>query len=94
MTTDATVADAASGEQGADSLGHPKPVPQGSAAENGASTAELPPGQSLESFLEKLARQLITRALEATRWNKTAAAKRLGIAFRALRYRLKKLELE
>ena len=38
--------------------------------------------------------QLITDALEATRWNKTAAAKSLGITFRALRYRLKKLELE
>ena len=30
----------------------------------------------------------------ATRWNKTAAAKRLGISFRALRYRLKKLGME
>jgi two-component system response regulator PilR (NtrC family) len=54
----------------------------------------LPPGESLESFLDKIERQLITEALEATRWNKTAAAKSLGITFRALRYRLKKLELE
>ncbi len=54
----------------------------------------LPPGESLEAFLDKIERQLITDALEATRWNKTAAAKRLGITFRALRYRLKKLELE
>jgi len=37
---------------------------------------------------------VITEALEATRWNKTAAAKNLGITFRALRYRLKKLGLE
>lgn len=55
---------------------------------------KLAPGQSLEEFLEKIERQLITEALEATRWNKTAAAKQLGITFRALRYRLKKLELE
>jgi two-component system response regulator PilR (NtrC family) len=54
----------------------------------------LPAGESLESFLEKIERQLITEALEATRWNKTAAARQLGITFRALRYRLKKLELE
>lgn len=54
----------------------------------------LPEGESLESFLEKVERHLITDALEATRWNKTAAAKQLGITFRALRYRLKKLELE
>jgi two-component system response regulator PilR (NtrC family) len=56
--------------------------------------AQLPPGQSLEDFLEKIERRVITEALEATRWNKTAAAKNLGITFRALRYRLKKLGLE
>jgi two-component system response regulator PilR (NtrC family) len=55
---------------------------------------ELAPNQSLEDYLEGIERQLITDALEATRWNKTAAAKRLGITFRALRYRLKKLELD
>jgi len=48
----------------------------------------------LESRLEDQERQLITQALEATRWNKTAAAKNLGITFRALRYKLKKLNLE
>lgn len=73
---------------------------------NDAPAADVPPDsaeeirlelgldQSLEDFLETIERQLITNALEATRWNKTAAAKRLGITFRALRYRLKKLELE
>jgi two-component system response regulator PilR (NtrC family) len=55
---------------------------------------ELAPNQSLEDYLESIERQLITDALEAARWNKTAAAKRLGITFRALRYRLKKLDLE
>lgn len=49
---------------------------------------------SLDSQLEEQERQLITQALEATRWNKTAAAKNLGITFRALRYKLKKLNLE
>ncbi|MFW5426142.1 MAG: sigma-54-dependent transcriptional regulator [Methylophagaceae bacterium] len=44
--------------------------------------------------LEDQERQLITQALESTRWNKTAAAKKLGITFRALRYKLKKLNLE
>ncbi|MDH3641672.1 MAG: sigma-54 dependent transcriptional regulator [Gammaproteobacteria bacterium] len=67
---------------------------EGSAAQVAASKLELAPEQSLEEFLERIERQLITDALEATRWNKTAAAKRLGITFRALRYRLKKLELE
>ena len=54
----------------------------------------LAPGQSLEEYLESIERKVITDALEKTRWNKTAAAKDLGITFRALRYRLKKLELE
>ena len=55
----------------------------------GASTA-----LDLESKLEDQERQLIMQALESTRWNKTAAAKKLGITFRALRYKLKKLELD
>jgi two-component system response regulator PilR (NtrC family) len=57
-------------------------------------TYALPPGASLEEYLEGIERQVITDALESTRWNKTAAAKNLGITFRALRYRLKKLGLE
>ena len=48
----------------------------------------------LEAYLEGIERQLILKALEKTGNNKTAAAKRLGISFRALRYRLKKLEME
>lgn len=51
-------------------------------------------GQNLESHLEDQERELIRQALDATRWNRTAAAKRLGISFRALRYKLKKLELD
>jgi two-component system response regulator PilR (NtrC family) len=70
------------------------PVQPASAAPDAPHEVPLPDGESLESFLEKIERHLITEALEATRWNKTAAARQLGITFRALRYRLKKLELE
>ncbi len=49
---------------------------------------------SLDSYLEDIEKNVIVEALEATRWNKTAAAKKLGITFRALRYKLKKLNLE
>jgi len=52
------------------------------------------PTTDLGSQLEDQERQLITEALESTRWNKTAAAKKLGITFRALRYKLKKLNLK
>ena len=50
--------------------------------------------RDLGAHLEDQERQLITEALESARWNKTAAAKKLGISFRALRYKLKKLELD
>ncbi|HEX9877519.1 MAG TPA: sigma-54 dependent transcriptional regulator [Gammaproteobacteria bacterium] len=48
----------------------------------------------LETQLEDIERDAIVKALEQTRYNKTAAAKLLGISFRALRYRVKKLGIE
>ncbi len=39
-------------------------------------------------------RKSIMQALEQTRWNKTAAAKLLGLSLRQLRYRLQKLDIE
>ena len=48
----------------------------------------------MEAYLEDVERQIITSALEESRWNKTSAAKLLGISFRSLRYRLKKLDLD
>jgi len=44
--------------------------------------------------MDEVEKKAIVNALEQTRWNKTAAARKLGITFRALRYRLKKLELD
>jgi len=48
----------------------------------------------LEGFLANIEREVLSHALEETRWNRTATAKLLGISFRSLRYRLKKLGLE
>ncbi len=48
----------------------------------------------LPEALEQIEREAITKALEANRWNKTKTAAALGITFRALRYKLKKLGLE
>ncbi|MFZ1643444.1 MAG: sigma-54 dependent transcriptional regulator [Candidatus Contendobacter sp.] len=53
-----------------------------------------PSARNLEGYLEQIERAAILRALEETRYNKTAAAEKLGISFRALRYRLKKLRLD
>ncbi|HZF17334.1 MAG TPA: sigma-54 dependent transcriptional regulator [Steroidobacteraceae bacterium] len=49
---------------------------------------------ALGEQLEDMEREAIVKALEQTRYNKTAAAKLLGMSFRALRYRVKKLGLE
>ncbi|MBT7953039.1 MAG: sigma-54-dependent Fis family transcriptional regulator [Gammaproteobacteria bacterium] len=49
---------------------------------------------SLDSYLGDIEKSKIIHALEQTRWNKTKAAKLLGISFRALRYRLEKLGLD
>jgi two-component system, NtrC family, response regulator PilR len=51
-------------------------------------------GGALGSQLESIERDAIIKALEKTRYNKTAAAKLLGMSFRALRYRIKKLGIE
>ena len=49
---------------------------------------------SLDEYLEQIEAKEILKALEAASGNKTQAAKLLGISFRAMRYKLKKLELE
>jgi two-component system, NtrC family, response regulator PilR len=48
----------------------------------------------LGDALEDIERDAIVRALEQTRYNKTKAAQLLGMSFRSLRYRIKKLGLE
>ena len=56
-----------------------------------AKIAAHPAWQSSEINTEK---SQILEALEQTRWNRTAAAKQLGMTFRQLRYRIKKYELD
>lgn len=51
-------------------------------------------GLPLHDFLDNVEREAIVKALEATRFNKTAAAKLLGITFRSLRYRLDRLGID
>ncbi len=48
----------------------------------------------LHEYLDRIEREQIQKALELTRFNKTAAAKVLGITFRSLRYRLDRLGIE
>jgi two-component system, NtrC family, response regulator PilR len=66
-----------------------RPTPIASiGAGNGAAAS------ALGDHLEDIERDAILKALEQSRYNKTAAAKVLGMSFRALRYRIKKLGIE
>jgi two-component system response regulator PilR (NtrC family) len=53
-----------------------------------------PSTSSLEDYLVTIEKKAITLALEENKWNKTAAAKQLGLSFRSFRYRLRKLDLD
>ncbi|MCX7274214.1 MAG: sigma-54 dependent transcriptional regulator [Burkholderiales bacterium] len=64
----------------------PAPGPTGSAMVDGIPT-------SLPDYLDQIEREAILRALDKTRYNRTAAARLLGITFRALRYRMQRLEI-
>ena len=48
----------------------------------------------LPDYIERMERDVLVKALEECRYNKTRAAAKLGITFRALRYKLKKLGID
>lgn len=62
--------------------------------ESGRQEATQSTGKAIDDVLDTQERALIVAALERNKWNRTATAKELGISFRALRYRLKKLDIE
>ena len=77
--------------------------PKGRIAESDLSLQQRPAATSNETArplgnlggqIQDVERQAIIEALEKTRYNKTAAAKLLGLSFRQLRYRVKKLGIE
>jgi len=73
----------------------PGRTPGGGADLARETTPEMEPGAvPLDTYMDNIEKDALVKALEQTRYNKTAAAKLLGITFRALRYRLKKLGLE
>lgn len=84
---------------GASDLRLPQP---GAVRQTGAAVApheeavvDLPAGSgALPSYIEQMERTAIQKALEENRWNKTKTAAQLGITFRALRYKLKKLGMD
>lgn len=50
--------------------------------------------ESIDDYLQQVEKIILMNALEKSRWNKTLTAKKLGITFRSLRYRLQKLGLD
>ena len=56
--------------------------------------APIPSAGNLGSRVDDVQRQAIIQALKKTRYNKTAAAKLLGLSLRQLRYRIEKLGIE
>jgi two-component system, NtrC family, response regulator PilR len=69
-----------------------EPAPEEVVAVAGGGGGES--GPNLQDYLDRVEKQAIMKALEKTRFNKTAAAKLLGITFRALRYRMERLRIE
>lgn len=59
---------------------------------NTAPFTDIP--NSLPAYLENIEREIILRALQKTRYNKTQAAELLGVSFRQLRYSIQKLRID
>ena len=71
------------------------PPPPGAPASGPTQPAPSPTADGgLDDYISNIERTAIIKALEESRYNKTAAAKKLGITFRALRYKLKKLGID
>jgi two-component system, NtrC family, response regulator PilR len=56
-------------------------------------TSGLPGKYPLTDYLDRVEREVILEALNQTGFNRTAAAKILGVTFRALRYRMARLDI-
>jgi two-component system response regulator PilR (NtrC family) len=70
------------GEGGDEAVGEPLATPL------------LAGGEALQDYLDRVERDVILKALEATRYNRTQAARELGVSFRSLRYRLERLGIK
>ena len=64
-------------------LESPPPVP----------AAEAPMPSDLQAWLDEQEREILVRALQETNFNRTAAAQRLGLSLRQIRYRIARLAI-
>jgi two-component system response regulator PilR (NtrC family) len=72
--------------------GNPEPSERKGASSD--SPAQTSRGTSIDDQIEDNQRRLLTESLERNRWNRTASAQELGLTYRQLRYRLKKLGID
>jgi two-component system response regulator PilR (NtrC family) len=74
---------------------HPAAEPEegGGGAASPEGVAGAPPSEPLPAYLDRIEREAILAALAKTGFNRTAAAKLLGVTFRTLRYRMQRLEI-
>ena len=65
--------------------------------ENSSAHGALPPfdprTMQIQDYLDQIERDIIEQALQQTRYNRTQAAKLLGISFRSMRYRMERLDI-
>ena len=74
---------------------HPQPQPEEAAAAPAAgAAADSLPATPLPAYLDRVEREAILAALAKTAFNRTAAAKLLGLTFRTLRYRMQRLGIK
>ena len=70
------------------------PQPQISLSAGAAAVADFIPGQTqIQDYLDEIERRIFEQALQQTRYNRTQAAKLLGISFRSMRYRMERLDI-
>lgn len=79
------------GEQSLKISAEPRKTASSNLVDYPARCAEYP---SLDDYLQDVEKEILCNMLEQMKWNKTLAAKQLGISFRSLRYRLQKLGLD
>lgn len=64
-------------------------------SEQDASSSTLPSGRyALTEYLDQVERRALLAALDKTHFNRTAAAKLLGLTFRTMRYRMERLGIK
>ncbi|WP_373795956.1 sigma-54-dependent transcriptional regulator [Neisseria dentiae] len=74
-------------------VAEPEPDSGAPAPDNGRLARFVPGQMQIQDYLDQVEREIIEMALQQTRFNRTQAAKLLGISFRSMRYRMERLDI-